>query len=63
MASGPITSCQTDGKTMEIVADFIFGGAPKSPQMVAVARNLRHLLLGRKAVKKKKKERKAVTAY
>ena len=24
MASGPITSCQTDGKTMETVADFIF---------------------------------------
>ena len=26
MASGPITSCQTDGKTMEAVADFIWGG-------------------------------------
>ena len=41
MASGPITSCQTDGKTMERVADFIFGGAPKSPQMVTVAMKLR----------------------
>ena len=29
MASGPITSCQTDGKTMERVADFIFGGGSK----------------------------------
>ena len=53
MASGPITSCQTDGKTMERVADFIFGGAPKSPQMVTVAMNLRHLLLGRKVMTKR----------
>ena len=54
MASGPITSCQTDGKTMEAVADFIFfgGGAPKSLQMVTVAMNLRHLLLGRKFMTK-----------
>ena len=29
MASGSITSCQTDGKTMETVADFILEGAPK----------------------------------
>ena len=50
MASGPITSCQTDGKTMETVADFISGGAPKSLQMVTVAMNLRHLLLGRKVM-------------
>ena len=51
MASGPITSCQADGKTMEAVADFIFGGgAPKSLQMVTVAMNLRHLLLGRKVM-------------
>ena len=27
MASGPITSCQIDGETMEIVADFIFLGS------------------------------------
>ena len=26
MASGPITSCQIDGKTMETVTDFILGG-------------------------------------
>ena len=31
MASGPITSWQVDGET---VAEFIFGGAPKSLQMV-----------------------------
>ena len=30
MASGPITSWQIDGVTMEIVTDFILGGAPKS---------------------------------
>ena len=33
MASGPITSWQIDGKTREIVKDFILG-APKSLQMV-----------------------------
>ena len=27
MVSGPITSCQIDGKTMEIVTDFILGGS------------------------------------
>ena len=34
MASGPITSWQIDGET---VSDFIFGGAPKSLQMVTTA--------------------------
>ena len=33
MASGPITSWQIDGETMETVSDFIFGGS-KSLQMV-----------------------------
>ena len=37
MASGPITSWEIDGETVETVADFIFGGAPKSPQMVTAA--------------------------
>ena len=37
MASGPITSWQIDGKTMETVTDFIWGGAPKSLQMVTAA--------------------------
>ena len=40
MASGPITSWQIDGETMEIVTDFIFGGAPKSLQMVIAAMKL-----------------------
>ena len=29
MASGPITSWQIDGETMETVTDFVFWGAPK----------------------------------
>ena len=33
MASGPISSWQKDGETMETAADFIFG-APKSQQMM-----------------------------
>ena len=39
MASGPITSWQIDGKTMERVRDFFW--APKSLQMVAVAMKLK----------------------
>ena len=37
MASGPITSWQIDGKTMETVTDFTWGGAPKSLQIVTAA--------------------------
>ena len=40
MASGPITSWQTDGKTLETVTDFIFR-APKSLQMVTAAMKLK----------------------
>ena len=36
MASGPITSWETDGETVETVLGFIFG-APKSLQMVTAA--------------------------
>ena len=36
MTSGPITSWQIDGETMETGTDF-FGGAPKSLQMVTAA--------------------------
>ena len=39
LASGPITSWQIDGKTMETVTEFIFL-APKSLQMVAAAMKL-----------------------
>ena len=51
MASGPITSWEIDGKTVETVADVILG-APKSLQMVIAAMKLRHLLLGRKVMTK-----------
>ena len=47
MASGPITSWQIDGETMETVRDL----APKSLQMVtAIMKLKRHLLLGRKVI-------------
>ena len=35
MASGPITSWQTDGETVEMVADFIFGGSKITVDMIA----------------------------
>ena len=41
MASGPITSWEIDGETVETVSDFIFGEAPKSLQMVTVAMKLK----------------------
>ena len=41
MASGPITSWEIDGEAVETVSDFIFGGAPKSLQMVIAAEHQR----------------------
>ena len=41
MTSGPITLWQLDGETMEIVRDFIWGGAPKSLQMMTAAIKLK----------------------
>ena len=41
MASGPITSWEIDGETVETVSDFIFWGAPKSLQMVSAAMKLK----------------------
>ena len=41
MTSGPITSWQIDGETVETVAELIFGGAPKSLQMVIAAMKLK----------------------
>ena len=40
MASGPITSWQRDGETVQTVSDFILG-APKSLQMVTAAMKLK----------------------
>ena len=37
ISSGPITSWEIDGETVETVSDFVFWGAPKSLQMVIAA--------------------------
>ena len=41
MASGPITSWQIDGETVETVADLILGGSKKSLQMVTATMKLK----------------------
>ena len=41
MASGPITSWEIDGETVETVSGFVFEGAPKSLQMVTAAMKLK----------------------
>ena len=41
IASGPITSYEIDGETVATVTDFIWGGAPKSLQMVTAAFKLK----------------------
>ena len=43
MASGPITSWQIGGETVETVRDFIFFLAPKSLQMVSAAMKLKDI--------------------
>ena len=50
MASGPITSWQIDGETMEIVADFIFLGSKITADGDFSHEMKRRLLLGRKAM-------------
>ena len=50
MASGPITSWQTDGKTMEIVSDFIFLGSKITADGDCSHEIKRCFLLGRKAM-------------
>ena len=49
MASGPITSWQINGETVETVADFILGGSKITPDGDCSHEIKRHLLLGRKA--------------
>ena len=50
MASGPITSWEIDGETVETMTDY-FGGAPKSWQIVTAAMKLKRcLLFGRKVM-------------
>ena len=50
MASGPITSWQIDGETVEIVADFIFGGSKITADGDCSHEIKRHLPLGRKVM-------------
>ena len=50
MASGPISSWQIDGETVETVADFIFGGSKNTADGDCSHEIKRHLLLGRKAM-------------
>ena len=50
MASGPITSGQIDGETVETVADFIFGGSKITADGDCSHENKRQLLLGRKVM-------------
>ena len=50
MASGPITSWQTDGETVETVADFILGGFKITADGDCSHEIKRHLLLGRKVM-------------
>ena len=50
MASGPITSQQIDGETMQIVRYFIFLGSKITANGYCSHEIKRHLLLGRKAV-------------
>ena len=50
MASGPITSWQVDGETMETVRDFIFLGSKITVDGDCSHEIKRHLLLGRKAM-------------
>ena len=49
-ASGPITSWQIDGETMETVRDFIFWGSKITADGDCSHEIKRHLLLGRKAM-------------
>ena len=50
MASGPITSWQINGETMETVADFIFMGSKITADGDCNHEVKRHLFLGRKAM-------------
>ena len=50
MASGPITSWQINGETMETVSDFILGGSKMTTDGDCSHEIKRHLLLGRKVM-------------
>ena len=50
MASGPITSWEVDGETVETVSDFIFGGSKITADSDFSHEIKSHLLLGRKVM-------------
>ena len=50
MASGPTTSWEIDGETVETVSDFIFGGSKITADGDCCHEIKRHLLLGRKVM-------------
>ena len=50
MASGPITSWETDGQTVETVSEFILGGSKITADGDCSHEIKRHLLLGRKVM-------------
>ena len=50
MASGPITSWEIDGETVETGSDFIFGGSKITADCDCSHEIKRHLLLGRKVI-------------
>ena len=50
MASGPITSWEIDGKTVETVSDFILGGSKITADGDCSHEIKRHFLLGRKVM-------------
>ena len=52
MASGPITSWEIDGETVETVSDFILGGSKITTDGACSHEIKRHLLLGRKVMTK-----------
>ena len=50
MASGPVTSWEIDGETVETVSDFIFGDSKITADCYCSHEIKRHLLLGRKVM-------------
>ena len=62
MASGPITSLQIGGETMEAVTDFISGGSKITADSDCSHEIERHLLLGRKARTNRQHIKKAETS-
>ena len=57
IASGPITSWEIDGKTVETVSDFIFGGSKITADGDCSHEIKRHLLLGRKVITRSEERR------